>query len=54
MKNLTSESIWSFELGVGNGNDVPLYIIVRFMQRDQFNRQHQNIDTLYIPSLVNA
>ena len=54
MKDLTTENNWTFELGVGNGIDIAICIIVGFMQRDQFNQQHRNNDTLYRQSVVNA
>ena len=54
MKDVTTEKKWSFELGVGNGICVPIYIIVGFMQRDQFNQHHQNYDTFYRRTVVNA
>ena len=54
MKDVTTENNWTFELGVGDGIDIPIYVIVGFMQRDQFNQQHQNNDTFYRPSVVNA
>ena len=41
MKDVTTENNWSLELGAGDGTDVPVFIIVGFMQRDQFNQQHQ-------------
>ena len=53
-KDVTTENNWTFELGVGDGIDVPIYVIVGFIQRDHFNQQHQNIDTLYRPSVVIA
>ena len=52
-KPVTTEKFWSFELGVGNGNDVPVYVKVGFKQRGQFNQQRQNNDTLFRPSAVN-
>ena len=54
VKDITSENNWSFELGVGDSVDMPIYVIVGFMQRDQFNQQHQNNDTIYRPSVVKA
>ena len=54
MKDVTTEKNWTFEFGVGEGVDLPIYVIVGFMQRDQFNQQHQNKDTFYKPSVVNA
>ena len=41
MKDVTSENNWTSELGVGDGNDIPIYREVGFIQRDQFNQQHQ-------------
>ena len=54
MKDVTTENNWNFELGVGNGVDVTICIIVGFIQRNQFNQLHQNNDTFYRPSIVNA
>ena len=54
MKDITSEINWTFELGVGDGIDLPINVIVGFMQRGQFNQQHQYKDTIYRPSVVNA
>ena len=45
MKDVTTENVWTFELGVGDGVDIPIHVIVGFMQKDQFNQQYQNIDT---------
>ena len=54
MKDETFENNWTFELGAGNGNDVPLHVIVGYIQRDQFNQQHRKNDTFYRPSVINA
>ena len=54
MKDVTTEINWTFELGVGDGIDIPIYVVVGFMQRDQFNQQHQNNDTFYRPGVLNA
>ena len=54
MKDVTTENIWTFELGVGDGIDILIYVIVGFMQRGQFNQQHRNNDTFYRPGVVNA
>ena len=45
MKDVTVEKNWIIELGVADGIDIPIYVIVGFMQRGQFNQQHQNNDT---------
>ena len=34
-KDVTDENNWIFELGVGDGIDIPIYVIVGFMQGDQ-------------------
>ena len=54
VKDVTTENNWTFELFVGDGIDVPIFVIVGFMQKDQFNQQHQNNDTFYRPSVVNV
>ena len=54
MKVVTTENNWTFELGIGDGVNVPIYVMVGFMQRDQFDQQLQKNDTFYRPSAVNA
>ena len=54
LKDVTTENDWTFEVGVGDGVDVPIYVIVGFMQSHQFNQQHQNNDTFYLRSVLNA
>ena len=54
MKDVTTENNWTFELGLRDGIDLPIYGIVGFLQRDQFNQQHQITDRFYRPSIVNA
>ena len=54
MKDVTTENSWILELRVGDGFDILFYVIVGFMQRDQFNRQNLKIDTSCRPSVVNA
>ena len=54
MKDVTTENIWTFELGVGDGIDMLIHVMVAFMQGDQFNQLHQNNNTFYRPSVVNA
>ena len=54
MNDVTTENTWTCELGVGDGINQPIYVMVGFMQRDQFNQQHQNNDTFSRPSVVNA
>ena len=52
MKDVTTENNWTFELGVGDGIDIPFKVLVGFTQRDHFNHQHQNNDTLNRPIVV--
>ena len=54
MKDGTTENNWPFELGVGDGIEIRFYKVAGYMQRDQFNQQHQNNDTFYRPIVVNA
>ena len=53
MKNAIIENNWTIEHGVGDAIDLPIYVTVTSMQRYQFNQQHQNIDKIYRPSIVN-
>ena len=53
MEDVTTEKIWIFELSVGDGIDVSIYVIVGFMHRDQFNHYHQTNDTFYRPNVKN-
>ena len=54
MKDITAENKWRCELRKENGIDVPIFIIVGFLQRDQFIQQHRKNDTFYRPSVVKA
>ena len=53
-KDVTTDNNRTLELGVGDGIDIPFYVEVGFLERDQFNQQHQKNDTFYRPSVVNA
>ena len=44
MEDVTTKINWNFELGVGDGVDITIYVIVGFMERDQFIQQHQQND----------
>ena len=54
MKDVTTENNCTFELGVGDGIHLPLYLIVGFLQRDQSNLQNQSNDTFHGQSVVNT
>ena len=53
-KDVTIENNSTFVLPRGDVIGIPIYVKVEFMRRDQFNQQHQSIDTLSRPSVVNA
>ena len=53
IKDVTTENNCTFEPGVGDGVDIPIYVKVGFKQRDPFD-QHLNKDTFYRPSVENA
>ena len=54
MNDLTTEINRTCDFLVRNGIDVPIYVKVGFIQRDQFNQQIRNIDSFYRSSVVNA
>ena len=54
LKDVCTEKNCTFALGVGEVVYIPIYVLVGFMPRHQFNQQHQNNDTFYRPSVVNA
>ena len=54
MKDVTTENQWTFEFALRDLFDVAIHVIVRFMQRAQFNQQHQSTDTFYRPYVVMA
>ena len=54
MKDVTAENGWLFGLGVGDGINIPIYVIVGFMQRHQFNQQHRSEHNFSRPSVINA
>ena len=46
IKDVTTENKSSFELGVGDGIDIPIYVKVGFLQsKGKFNQQHQINET---------
>ena len=46
--------MWTFELGLQSGVDVPIYVMVGFLQRHQLHQRQRNNDTVYRPTVVNA
>ena len=53
-KDVTTVIKRTVDLDLGDGICIPIYLLVRFMQRGQFNQQHQNKVTFYRPSVVYA
>ena len=45
MKEVSTQNLWSFELGTKEGINVPLWIIVGFQQSERQNDQNLNNDT---------
>ena len=52
-REVTTANNWVFERGVRSGIGVLIFVLVEFMQRDQFNQQQHNI-TNYRQTVVNA
>ena len=47
IKQLKTQSFWTFELGSQQGNNVPVWIYVIFQQSDRQHNQNLNNDTFY-------
>ena len=45
---------WFFELGVGIGVNVPIYVIIGFQQRDLLNSRLQRNDAFFTLPIKNA
>ena len=54
MKEITTQNIWTFELGTGEGINLPIWIFVGFQQRDRQDSQNLNNGTFYKPSVINS
>ena len=54
MKEVNTQSFWTFELGTKAGINFPIWIIVGFQQRDRQNSQALDNDTFYIPPVTIA
>ena len=54
MKQINTQSLWSFELGTQEGINVPIWIFVAFQQNDRQNDQNLNNDTFYRPLVTSA
>ena len=49
--NSSTEETWTFELGVEEGPNLPLHVIVGFMQSKQLHHQTPNNDKFCQPSV---
>ena len=54
MKEVSTQSLWTFELGTEEGINVPIWIFVAFQQIDRQNDQKFNNDTFYRPLVTSA
>ena len=54
MKEVNTQSIWTFELGTQEGINVPTWIFIAFQQMDRQNDQDLNNDTFYRPLVTSA
>ena len=54
IKEVNTQSLWSFELGTQEGINVPIWIFVGFQQSDRQNDQNLNNDTFYRPLVTSA
>ena len=54
MKELNTQTYWSFVLGTQEGNNVPIWIIVGFHQQDRQTSQNLNNDTFYRPPVTST
>ena len=54
MKEVNTQNLWIFELGVKDGINVPIWVIIAFQQNDRQNDQNLNNDTFYRPLVTSA
>ena len=54
MKEVSTQNLWSFELGTQEGVNVPMLIIIGFQQSDRQHDQNLNNDTFYRPPVSSA
>ena len=54
MKEVNNQNIWNFELSSQEIVNVPIWIIIRFQQRDRQDSQNLNIDTFCRLPVVSA
>ena len=49
-KVVQQQDEWSFELGVGQGTDLPFYVLVGFQRKDRLTNQSFYFDSFYRPA----
>ena len=54
MKEVNTQNLWSFELSIHEGINIPTWIIVTVQQRDRQHSQNFNNDTIYRPPVTTA
>ena len=54
MKEVNTQKLWTFELGIQEGSNVPIWIFVGFQQNDRQKDQILNNDTFYRPQVTSA
>ena len=54
MKEVNTQSLWSFELGSQEGINTPIWVFIAFQQNDRQNDQNLNNDTFYRPLVTSA
>ena len=54
MKKVNTQTLWTFELGTQEGINIPVWIIVGFLQSDRPHDQNLNNDSFYRPPVTSA
>ena len=54
MKDVNTQTFWSFELGAQEGINVPIWIIIGFQQSDRRHDKNLTNDTFYRPPVTSA
>ena len=54
MKEVSTQNLWTFELGTQEGINVPIWIFVAFQQNDRQNDQNLNNGTFYRPLVAST
>ena len=54
MKEVNTQNIWTFELGTGEGINIPITFIISIQVRDRQDSQDLNNDAFYRPPVTSA